>query len=353
MAANPTVFLRDSHSADQVLVGLLADRNPDVRRAVVEHFTKVRNIDPQTVALILKALIAFYEDLAPGLIGRFCSPETYANLNDSRIASILPSFIAFTDSVTNWRHMRDGIRAITSFPTGVLQANWRPLARIVFGWVKQYTHALSNPCCEFCNIVAADLPMFECESFTEFLVSEFASSPSFRARAFVPTLCGAFAAAGGPIPFIEALFRHFPDLSIDPVLDVRVTLLRNLPKIRRFFALRRDGVHERETVALFNAIGERDRAPHIRATWHDLVDQFRSPLTIQATQVVYQSRSLSTGLPKLVVCGSKAPQIVTESESGGQNLFRRIRANGLLPMPSVFTRQKLKGFGAEDAGGLL
>jgi hypothetical protein len=332
---------------------LLSDRNPDVRIAVVEHFAKVRTLDPQITALVLRTIATFYEDSTPELTDCLCAPETYANLNASKIAAILPAFIAFTDSVSNWRHMRNGIHTITSFPTEVLQTNWQPLARIVFGWVKQYPHALITPCTQFCNIVAADLPMFECEDFKDFLIAEFMDSPNFRSRAFLAILCGAFAAAGGPAQFVEALFRKLPELSEDPILDVRAAVLRNLPTIRRFFALHRDGIHERESVSLFASIGERHDEPHIRTTWADLADVFHEPITVQAAQVVHQSHSLSPGLPRLVPCPSKPTPPSPESESGGPSLFRRIRAKGLIPSSSVLTRQKLRGLGAGEGGGLL
>jgi hypothetical protein len=336
-----------------MLLALLSDRNPDVGIAVVEHFTKVRNPDPQITALVLRNIATFYEDSCLELSDHLCAPETYANLNASKIAAIFPAFITFTDSVSNWRHMRKGIHTITSFPAEILQTNWPPLARIVFGWVKQYPHALIAPCTQFCNIVAADLPMFECEDFKDFLIAEFVESPNYRSRAFVAILCGAFAAAGGHAQFVEALFRKFPDLSEDPVLDVRAAVLRNLPRIRRFFALHRDGIHERESVSLFTAIGERDDEPHIRTTWTDLAPVFREPVAVQAAQVIHQSHSLSTGLPRLVMCPSKPPPPLPESESGGSSLFRRMRSKGLLPSSSVLTRQKLRGLGAGEGGGLL
>jgi hypothetical protein len=353
MGANPTVFLQDPHATEQMFSALLSDRNPDVRIAVIEHFTKVRTLDPQITALILRTIATFYEDSTPELTERLCAPETYANLNASKIATILPAFITFTESVVNWRHMRNGIHTIISFPTEILQTNWQALGRIVFGWVKQYPHALITPCSQFCNIVAADLPMFECEDFKELLILEFAESPHYRARAFVPILCGTFAVAGGPAPFIGALFRRLSDLSTDPVLDVRAAVLRNLPKIRRFFAIHRDGILEREAVSLFTAIGERDDDPHIRTCWNDFSVTFSEPVSVPVPQVVHQSHSLSTGLPKLVLCGSKAPPPVPESESGGQGLFRRIRSKGILASSSVLTRQKLKGLGAGETGGLL
>jgi hypothetical protein len=53
------------------------------------------------------------------------------------------------------------------------------------------------------------------------------------------------------------------------------------------------------------------------------------------------------------VCPSKPPPPAPESESGGPSVFRRVRSKGLLSSSSLLTRQKLRGLGAGEGGGLL
>jgi hypothetical protein len=349
MAANPTVFLHDAHGSDQTLVSLLADRSPVVRCAVVEQFTKVRNIDPQNLTAILKALLTFYEDGSPELIERLCSAETYSNLNAGRILSILPAFLSFTETVTSWRHMRGAINAIATFPAEVIQNHWSALARIVFGWTTQYPHALVVPATQFATVVASTLVLFEYDALQECLAVEFVASPNYRARLCVPLLCSAMAEAGGPDFLVDFLFGKLAELSADPVTDVRAAVLRYLDKIRRYYAYRREGVREREVKALFAEIGEREPSVHVRSEWAALEERFAAPVPMPAAVAVHHSFSHASGLPRLITNEPKMPIPVSESEKG-QNFITRIRGKGVLGSSSVLGRLQLQHSASSAVG---
>jgi hypothetical protein len=243
--------------------------------------------------------------------------------------------------------MRDDIPAITSFPSEIIQGNWQCLAAIVFGWTKQYPHALARPCCQFCAMIAADLVEIECERFQEFTLTEFADRESFRSRVFVPILVGALAASGGPPFLVGALFRKVTELAQDPVLDVRAAVIHNLSKTHKFYAIRRDGIREREVIALFMAMGARKDEPHILTTWADLDEAFRAPVAVPTPPIVYQSQNLTGGLPRLVLGGRN----ISEAECG-QAALRKVQTKGFLASSSLLTRPKLKAIAAAE-GGLL
>jgi hypothetical protein len=193
--------------------------------------------------------------------------EIYQVIGPGRVAAVLPALLRLLAGLTKWRVARAAVEILTTLPREpllqLLPQIWQTVIRFLNAWsapLKVTVFAF------FAAVYRSS------DQFSGMIVRDLRQSNSHVIRAIFPEVVVGCCLEIPLKVFMEVLWPNFLSLIDDEVPSVKVSLLRAMPLLRRFFMANKRVEAEAVLVRVFRKL-ERDPDPFV----HEIARESSEP----------------------------------------------------------------------------